>query len=110
MLNNMNSPSTSNYVSADVVANPKFNFIYVLEKELAGISQEMIEALCFKIFPAHMPAPNVYNELYKKLSTYFSLQSNKGNSYQSLVGEVLRHANSINEALYVKLANFLKKD
>jgi hypothetical protein len=64
---------------------PKLNLIYMLEKELGKISDEIIKALCIKLYPVQNSNANPYNSLYKQLISYFNLQFAKGNNYENTV-------------------------
>ena len=57
-----------------------------------------------------MAVSNHYHALYRTLINYFAIQSNKGNSYEDIIADVLRIASSISEALSIKLTETLKKD
>ena len=53
---------------------------------------------------------NVYVALYKTMLQYFSIQINKGQTYDSAAAEIIRLASPINENLSKTIAVFLSKE
>lgn len=65
---------------------------------------------CRKIYPVELSAPNTFNYLYRTLINYFTIQGNKGISYENIVGDVGRVAAGVNELLAGKLGKILARE